>query len=339
MATSKKNTRGEALKAYNETRQRLKEEKEADLLSSLTIEEDARTVAAVLAQTSDDIVKSITDIKLQIAKDLDAVSEKRLIEFKKLTEIEKAVAIESKKLQELYEISHSAETLTALLRTQDELRQKFSLEVDGKKIAFEEEMASARKTWDKERTAIEEEIETHRSSSERERKQEEEEYLYKIVKKRQTETDAYEQKKNALDKELTQKRETFEKEFGMREAAIKSQEQELADLRKRTAAFPSELDKAIKETEKNLREKIEIQYSHQAAMLHKEIEGERKLHAQAISSLEAKILEKDALIALLTKKSDETGRQIQDIAVKAIDGASKLRVIREYPEKERGQEK
>ena len=339
MAAAKKNTRGDALKAFNETRQRLKEEKEADLLSSLTIEEDARTVAAVLAHTDDEIVKSIIDIKLQIAKDLDAVSEKRLAEFKKLSEIEKAVAIESKKLQELYEISHSAETLTALLRTHEELRQKFSLEVDGKKSAFEEEMAVARKIWDKERTAIEEEIETHRSSVERERKQEEDEYLYKIVKKRQTETDVYEQKKNTLDKELAQKRETFEKEFSTREAAIKSQEQELADLRKRTAAFPGELDKAIKETEKNLREKIEVQYNHQAAMLQKEIEGERKLHVQAIGSLEAKILEKDALIALLTKKSDETGRQIQDIAVKAIDGASKLRVIREYPEKERGQEK
>jgi hypothetical protein len=60
---------------------------------------------------------------------------------------------------------------------------------------------------------------------------------------------------------------------------------------------------------------------------------------QAIASLETKINEKDALIAQLTKKTDETSRQIQDIAVKAIDGASKMRVIREYPEKERGQEK
>lgn len=185
----------------------------------------------------------------------------------------------------------------------------------------------------------EEDIEQHLSTVERERKLEEEEYVYKIAKKRQAETDTYEQKKMMLEKELAQKREMFEKEFGTREATLKVQEQELAELRKKAAAFPAEIDKSIKETEKNIREKIEIQYKHQAEMLQKEIDGERKLHVQAIGSLEAKIVEKDALIALLTKKTDESGRQIQDIAVKAIDGASKLRVIREYPEKERSQEK
>jgi hypothetical protein len=335
----KKNAKGEGLKAYNEMRKRLQEEKETDIKTTLVFEEEQRTVASALAQPDDEIIKSITDIKIQIAKDLDSISEKRLTEFKKLSEIEKAAVIETKRLQELYEISHGAEALTALVRTQDELRVKFDEEMEEKKAAFSIEMDEARKKWEKERSTIEEEIEEHRSRVDRERKQEEDEYIYKIAKKRQTETDTYEQKKTALEKELAQKREAFDKEFGAREAAIKSQEQELADLKKKAAAFPAELDKAIKETEKNVRERIEIQYKHQAEILQKEIEGERKLHLQAIASLEAKINEKDALIAQLTKKTDETGRQIQDIAVKAIDGASKLRVIREYPEKERGQEK
>ncbi|HAJ78336.1 MAG TPA: hypothetical protein DCO75_01070 [Fibrobacteres bacterium] len=335
----KKNSRGEALKAYNETRKRMQEEKESDAKDSLALEEEQRTVASALAQPDDEIVKSITEIKLKIAKDLDSISEKRLKEFKKLSEIEKAVEIESKKLQELYEISQGAEALTALVRSQEEQRRKFDEEMDEKKAAFNEEMGAARKKWEKERQSAEEEAEENNARTERERKQEEEEYAYKTAKKRQAETDAYEQKKNALEKDLLQKQEAFNKEFGAREAALKTQEQELADLRKKTAAFPAEIDRVSKETEKNVRERIEIQYKHQAEILQKEIEGERKLHVQAIASLEAKTGEKDALILQLTKKTDETGRQIQDIAVKAIDGASKLRVIREYPEKENSREK
>lgn len=87
-------------------RKRLQEEKEADIKTAIIFEEEQRTVASALAQPDDEIIKSITDIKIQIAKDLDSISENRLTEFKKLSEIEKAAAIETKRLQELYEICH-----------------------------------------------------------------------------------------------------------------------------------------------------------------------------------------------------------------------------------------
>jgi len=64
--------------------------KDPDIKTSLVFEEERRTVASALAQPDDEIIKSITDIKIQIAKDLDSISEKRLIEFKKLSEIEKS---------------------------------------------------------------------------------------------------------------------------------------------------------------------------------------------------------------------------------------------------------
>ena len=74
-------------------------------------------------------------------------------------------------------------------------------------------------------------------------------------------------------------------------------------------------------------------------MLAKEVDGERKLHQQMIASLEQKLKEKDAVIANLTSRADDAGKQIQNIAVKAIDGASKLRVIRENGGKGKDSEK
>lgn len=324
----KKSTRGDGLKAYNEMRARIKEEKEPEPYQTKIFETEQKLVATALQSSDDEIVKSITDIKLQLSKALDTIAEKRLEEYKKLVEIEKAVSIESKKLEELYEISRSAETLTALMRTQEEQRR-----------IFDEEMSETRENWDKERETIEEQIKENKTRIEKERKQENEDYDYRTAKKRQAETDAYETKKAALEKELAGKKESFEKEFGARAEVIKAQESEYKQLKDKVAAFPAELEKTIKETEKTIREKIEVQYKHQSEMLKMEIEGERKLHQQLVAALQTKIQEKDALIAQLTQKTNDSSQQVQDIALKAIDGASKLRVIREYSEKERGPEK
>jgi len=74
-------------------------------------------------------------------------------------------------------------------------------------------------------------------------------------------------------------------------------------------------------------------------ILQKEIEGERKLHLQAIASLEAKINEKDALIAQLTKKDRRNGTP--DPGHRGKSHRRRVQTARypEYPEKERGQEK
>jgi hypothetical protein len=339
MAAAKKSAKGEALRAYNEMKQKLREQKEEDVRQEKMFDEDRKTVQTALEEPEDEIAKSLTDIKIQIGKALDDVAQKRQEQYKKLVEIEKAITVETKSLEELYEITRCAESLTALVRSQDEQRDSFEKEMVKKKSDFDEEMSETREKWNKERTEIEEELNERKERIERERKQEEEDYTYKLNKKRLAETDAYEAKKAALEKELKDRREAFEKEFGSREATLKAQEKELEDLRKKAQNFPVELDKAIKDTEKTVREKIEILYKHQSEILHKEIDGERKLHTQAMASLEAKIAEKDALIAQLTLKVNETGKQVQDIAVKAIDGASRLRVIREWPEKEREQGK
>ena len=49
----------------------------------------------------------------------------------------------------------------------------------------------------------------------------------------------------------------------------------------------------------------------------------------SVGSLEAKIKEKDALIAQLTQKVNDAGKQVPDIALKAIEGAAKPTIVRE----------
>lgn len=155
---------------------------------------------------------------------------------------------------------------------------------------------------------------------------EEEEYRYNVQLERKKDQDLYEASKKELEKEISEKkRAVFYKELSEREEVIKAQEEEFKTLKTRVDQFPNELENAIKEIEKTTREEVEHYYKHQIELTSKEVEGERKLTQQIITSLQAKIKEQESFIRQLTQKSEDAGVQVQSIALKAIEGASSLR--------------
>jgi len=114
----------------------------------------------------------------------------------------------------------------------------------------------------------------------KERDREEEEYSYTLQLKRKKDNDVYEAKKSALEKELKEKRAAVEKELSEREALVSARENELSDLKAQVAEFPIQLEKAVKDKEKSVIERLEFKYKHETALATKEIEGERKLNKQ-----------------------------------------------------------
>lgn len=117
------------------------------------------------------------------------------------------------------------------------------------------------------------------------------------------------------------------KDLGEREAAAALREKEYEELKRKVEQFPGQLESAVKQTEKDVTERIDMKYRHQSELTQKEIEGERNLNKQIVHSLETKIKEQADLIRQLTDKVDNAGKQVQMIAVKAIEGASTQRAI------------
>ena len=149
-----------------------------------------------------------------------------------------------------------------------------------------------------------------------------EEYNYNLQLNRKKEIDTYEQKKVLLEKELHDKKATFENDFAERESTIAEKEKVFAELEAKVEQFPKQLENAIKETEKSVLEKIEFKYKHQSELEQKEIAGERNLNKQMILSLENKIKEQAEQIKQFTQKVNEASQQVQTIAIKAIESAS-----------------
>jgi hypothetical protein len=325
-AISDKNTKTEILDAYNEMVEKLKEQKAMDSKAVKKEAEEKETLKKASLHSDEGIVRSMADLKLEIIKSMDGLGERLIAEYKKLTELEQAIAIESKTIEDIYRIKVEAESLTALLVAQKEKRAAFEAEIEEKGADFDEDMSQKKLLWKKEQEDYEFAKKDRDAQSKKERQREEDDFQYSLQLKRKKDNDAYEEKKAVLEKTLAEKKAAFEKESSEREEYLSSKEKEFEDLQKKVELFSKELEKAVKDTEKTVTERLGFTYKHEAELASKEIEGERKLYQQKVAALELKIKEQDDLIKQLTLKANEAGLQVQSIAIKAIEGASAQRI-------------
>ena len=326
-AVSEKSTKTEVLEAYNQLLAKMKEQKAADQ-SALKKEVEAKEVVkAASANTTDNIVGNIADLKLHVVKSMDSLEERLIAEYRKLSDLRQAIGIAGRDLADIHEISVEAESLFALVQAQKDKKDSFEAEIDRKKADFDDEMATRKAQWKKEQEEYELAKKERDGQLKKERQREEEDYTYTLQLARKKDKDTYEARKANLDKELVDKRAALEEELSEREEVVSLKEKELADLEAKVETFPKEIEKAIKDTEKAVTDRIETRYKHQFELLQKEIDGEKKLKDQMIAALELKIKEQDELVRQLTQKANESVQQVQAIAIKAIEGAAIQRTI------------
>jgi hypothetical protein len=251
------------------------------------VEEKKQVVETAVKEASDgdELAKHLIALKTKLNKDLDDVEVKLLAEQKKFATIQQAIGIQSKKLDELYNIVPQADTLAALIAAHKE-----------KSVTLEQEINQKRALWAKEQEtsdALRKDQETHLI---RTRQREEENYLYNRDIFRRKEQEDYEVQKKQLEQELNAKRLTLEESFrdreakmSMRETTILAREDEIQKLNDEVRNFPERIQAAVQDAERILGEKLAIKYEYEAKLLQKEFEVERQFHKQALSELERKI--------------------------------------------------
>ncbi len=315
-----KNTKTEMVQAYNDL---LKKYQDVEKLAKSVPQEvkakkvaEEKIVKVATDLTSDKIIKGVGDLKIHINKTLTDVSDKLLGEEKKLGDIQQAIEIQKKHLEELYDIQVAAGTVHQLIQEHEE-----------KKIAFETEMTTTRDNWEKEQESHQALIVERNAQVKKEREREQDEFDYSLKITRKKDKDAYDEKKVLLEKELKEKRETQEKELTEREAVVVAQETELADLKAQVDAFPKELETAVAAAEKEIVEQTKKEALQNANLIGKETEGALKLAEQKIKTLEETVAKQNAQINTLSKQLQDATSQVQGIALKAIEGASGVKAL------------
>ena len=277
---------------------------------------DAEVRQAVETVTVEAVVQRISGLGLDIGRALSDVSGKLTEETQLLASAREAVALERKELERLHKIDVAATALDQMV--QDYARQKQGLEA---------EIAAQRATWEEESARGERERKELEENLKKQRQREIEDYEYKKVLERKKAQDKYDEDVRLTEKKNAEKQEALEKSWKQREAALKEQEEELARLRKESEGFPARLQKEAAAAAEQARRETEARLQQEALGLRKDAESEARLAELRVKTLEEAGARQQTQIAALEKQLADAKQQVQDIAVKAIEGASGARAL------------
>jgi hypothetical protein len=321
---STSSARQQMLETVAETTKQVDERKEADARPEDRLEAKSvrDAVAAADALSTDGVVKSIGELRSAIGKTLAQLSDRLEEEVGKYVQIQRAILAKETELKEIYDIQKSASTLTALIESQQKRKDEFDAEMAAEKEQLTQEIETTRLEWETERKSREAEIKEQAVIEQKRRDRERDEYRYTFAREQQLTKDKFADETARAEKELADRTAEANKQLQARETAIADREQELIDLRNRVAAFPKELDTAVAKAVKETTDRVNSAGAAREELLKREFAGERNVLTTRITSLEQSVKEQSEQISRLLAQSEKAYVQVQDIAVKAIEGSS-----------------
>lgn len=259
----------------------------------------ALTKAAEKAQAN--VGQAIATIKQTVTESLEAVANAVAGELNDLAQIQLAIKAKSEELETLYDIQDSADVLSDLIDELDALKEQekaFIADRDAK------------------------------------RAKDEEEYQYQLKK-------THRENKDRLEAELEEKRlevedalNDREEQLETREALVQKAVDECASIRAEVVELQSkqkaEVDRAVAIATNSLKKDLENEH----ALDLKDKENTIALQGAKIASLEVRVAELVKANSEYDAKYKEATKQVQDIAQKAIEGASKHQTVFQVPQQD-----
>ncbi|MFP5270824.1 hypothetical protein [Coleofasciculus sp.] len=331
-----KNTKAEILESYEELWKERKElegklkqlQKEVKDNSASSNDQPPGIISKKISAASDKMtatINSLVELQLGFGSAVSKLSEKLTSEAANLQELRQAVAEESQQLEALYdldEIEIEEDTLDDLIETYQENSKAFEAELSQQREALEQEIQDLRQAWQKEQDEHQQAIKERNEDHERSHQREDQEYKYDLELRRNLDQDAYEQQQKVLYKELEETHQAQQQQWEEREKAIAQQEQKFDELKSKVDAFDQEKEAAVKKAKEQGKAIANNQVKVKADLQQLEIDGQKRFYDLRIQSLQQTIESQQVRIQNLSKQLDGALKQVQDLAVKAIEGTS-----------------
>ncbi len=347
---SDRNTKAQILEAYDELveekkalesqfKQLQKEKKDkppVPPVASTTNHQQPVTAMSQQPVVSDKMMYTIDSIvKLQsgFGSAVSELSEKLTSEAAKLEDLRHSVEEETQQLEELHNLEELEEdTLDTLIQAYEDNSKAFEEEIGQRREALEQEIQELRKAWEKEQEEHKRSIKERNEEHSKVRQRDAEEYGYELTLRRSLDNDQYEQQQKGLYKQLEETKQEQEKQWTEREKAIAEREQKFEELKAKVEAFEKEKEAALKKAKEEGKGIANHQVKIQADLQSKELEGNKRIYELRIQSLEQTIQNQEARLQNLSKQLDAALKQVQDLAVKAIEGASNISSYQAFKE-------
>jgi hypothetical protein len=280
------------------------------------------TLAKVGEYTPDSIIQGISRMKISIGKVLDELSQQLSMESEKLQDLREAHIGVQRQFNEEHDKAMVAKSLEALIQDFEEKRAEMTKEFSVMSADLEAQIEERRGSWLLEKTAYEKAQKELVEEDKKKRKREEEEYLYERTSARRKEEDLWKARFAELSQEYKLKRQQLEEKLLVEDHQIQADRKELEQLRIHGKKLESEIE-TVKATtiavvEKDLKER----HGYGLQLLEQKATAAADLAIVKIAGLEAHIIRQDRHIDELSAKLDLANSKVQDIANKAIEGAS-----------------
>lgn len=242
----------------------------------------AEIVEKTKSKTPQTLEKIFSDLQTSLHSQLAELRSSLLEKSELLQELQQAIDISRQQLALHRNITIAADSLDQLVDDHTKRTETFETALDQRKREFEEQMTAKKKAW--------------------EREMEEYEYNKKLKREReQVET------------------EEREKAIATRELALRSQEQEILQMRKTIEQFPTDRDAAILERESQIREHLTQQFAHEKTLLEKESSSQIRLLDLTVKNLEERLSAQTQEAHALKALAEEANAKAQTLAMKAIE--------------------
>jgi len=253
------------------------------------------------------------------------LSEKLTSEAAKLAELRRTVAEEIQQLKDLHSLEAVEDnTLDNLIQQYEQSFKTFGEELSERRETVEQELLDQRKTWEKEQEEHKRAVKERNEQQQKTHQRDQESYHYELNLARNLDIEEYDLNKKSLYKQLEEFQQEQEKQWAEREQAIADQEKLYAEVKAKVEAFPKELETNIKNGKENGRNIGNYQAKVKSDLYGKEVEGQKQYYELQIQSLSQTIQNQETRIVNLSKQLDSALKQVQDLAVKAIEGSSNL---------------
>ena len=332
---TEKSTKAEILQAYEELaketaavktqlNQALKENKSVTKDQPKLEPKPAMNQPSTVQQKMNYTIESLAKIQLGFGSAANELSEQLTTQASKLSDIRENVEKEVQQLKQLHNLEISEDILDTLISNYEDNSKRYQEDFSQRKEVLLQEIDEQRKTWIKEQDDNNTLIKERDENLKKTRQRDESEYKYNLELQRKLAKDEYEQEQKELNKQLEEFQQETEKNWAEREKVIAEREKQFEEAKVKVEAFPKEKEAALKKATEEGKGIAYYQAKIKSDLYAKEVEGQKRFYEQRLQSLEQTITNQDNRIQNLSKQLESALKQVQDLAVKAIEGTANV---------------
>ncbi|NJL51390.1 MAG: hypothetical protein HC930_02750 [Hydrococcus sp. SU_1_0] len=268
-------------------------------------------------------IQSLEKIQGSFGGAVSNLSEQLIAEATELEAVKIAIAAETQDLENLHQLTDIDEsTIDFLLDQYQASSKKFTAEYEQQQGADRQAIEALEQRWAKEQQAHDKLVATRNEDYGKNRQREQAEYQYNLELGRNLDESEHRQQQKLKQQELAEVFQQIEQQWQQQEAEIAQQEQEYATAAAKIIAFESELQDKIKQGTEEGKGIGAYQSKVKTDLRERELEGEKQNYQLRIESLEHTIKHQASRVEKLSQQLDSSLQQVQNLAVKAIEGTS-----------------